>query len=131
MQWEKVTANEIINAMDNRYETVRRGNKLGKIVGGRLYRDNLSHRFDTWEFETNKSFNRERIENIFQMLKNKNEYGYIIRAKGIFKDTEGHWFRFDFIPGDITFEEFSEGTTNSVCIIGSKLNKNNVSQLFA
>lgn len=130
LQWEKVTAKEIINAMENRYETVSGGNKLGKIVGGRLYRDNSSHKFDTWEFETNRNFNRERIESIFQMLKNKNDYGDIIRAKGILKDAEGQWFRFDFVSGDIEFEEYSEGTIGSVCIIGSKLNKNNISQLF-
>lgn len=130
LQWEKVTAKEIINALENRYETVSGGDKLGKILGGKLYRGNLSHKFDTWEFETNKSFNHERIENIFLILKNKNQYGDILRAKGIFKDTGGQWFRFDFVLDDLTFEEYSEGTIGCVCIIGSKLNKNNISQLF-
>lgn len=130
LQWEKVTAKQIINAMKNRDETVSRQNKLGKIVGGRLYRANSSYKFDTWEFQTNKSFKRERIESIFLMLKNKSWYGDIIRAKGILQEKEGQWFRFDFVPGDITFEEYSEGDIGSICIIGLNLNKNNISKLF-
>lgn len=129
-QWEKVTAKQIINAMKHRYETISRENKLGKIVGGKLYRTNSSHKFDTWEFETNKSFKRERIESIFQMLKNKSWYGDIIRAKGILQEKEGQWFRFDFVPDDITFEDYTEGSIGSVCIIGPNLNKNNISKLF-
>jgi len=130
LQWDKVTGKDIISAVENRQETVNNRNKLGKILGGKIYRSNSAHKFDTWEFETNKSFDHERIKSVFQMLKNKNEYGDIIRAKGIFKDNEGQWFKFDFVPGDITFEEYSKGSSGNVCIIGLNLNKNNISQLF-
>lgn len=130
LQWEKATAKEIINDMENRYEIVNDRSKLGKIVGGRIHPSNSSHKFDTWEFETNKNFNPERIENIFRMLKNESEYGNIIRGKGILKDTEDQWFKFDFVPGDITFDEYTTEGNGSICIIGLNLNKNNILKLF-
>ena len=130
LQWDKVTGKEIIEAVGKRYENVNSRNRLGRVVGGRIYKSNLSRKFDTWEFETNKSFKRERIESIFQRLDNKRCYGKIIRAKGILQEKEGHWLRFDFVPGDITFGEYDKGIIGSVCIIGINLNKDNISKLF-
>lgn len=131
LEWEKVSAKEVINAIENKYEASNNDTgKLGKVVGGRIYRSNSSHKFNTWEFETNKRFNRKRIESIFEILKNESEYGNIIRGKGVLKDTEGKWFKFDFVPGDIAFDEYTTESVGNVCIIGLNLNIDNILQLF-
>lgn len=131
VEWDKVIAGEIINAVEQKSDSIEDDRKnLGKIIGGRIYPSNLDHQFSTWEFESNNYFNREKIKDIFDMISNKLEYGSVIRGKGILKKAEGGFLKFDFVSGDLTFEEYDFQDTGKVCVIGTNLKKNKIMELF-
>jgi G3E family GTPase len=131
VDWNQVSAREIINAVEKKASLIEdKKRSLGKIVSGRIHQSNLEHQFSTWEFESNSSFSCEKIKNIFHILSNELEYGNIIRGKGILKNAGGKSLKFDFVSGDLTFEEYDFQDTGKVCVIGTNLEKDKIMELF-
>ena len=64
------------------------------------------------------------------LLENSDEYGYILRAKGMGADSAGGWIYFDYTPGEIDVREGSPDIIGRLCVIGSDLNTDAISQLF-
>jgi hypothetical protein len=52
----------------------------------------------------------------------------ILRAKGIIASDDGKWIHFDYIPGEPDIRYGSAGVIGRLCVIGSKLNKDAVSE---
>ena len=42
---------------------------------------------------------REKIEEVFKTLSESEEYGVILRAKGMVEDANGSWIYFYMVPG--------------------------------
>ena len=59
-----------------------------------------------------------------------NEYGIILRAKGIVPDENGKWIHFDLVPGEDEVRYGSAEYTGRICVIGSKLNEDKLAELF-
>lgn len=86
--------------------------------------------FVSWGTETTKKYTKEELETILEGLIDEKEYGVILRAKGIVEGTDGNWIHFDYIPGEADVRNGSAGIIGRLCVIGSKLNEENIIKAF-
>ena len=57
------------------------------------------------------------------------EYGVILRAKGMLPAEDGTWIYFDMVPEETEIREGSPEYTGRLCVIGSKLDEAKLEQL--
>ncbi len=87
--------------------------------------------FTSWGKETTKKYTKEGIHEILEALSNHNdEYGMILRAKGMVEGEDGQWIYFDMVPGEADVREGAPEYTGRICVIGSKMNEANLARLF-
>ena len=86
--------------------------------------------FTSWGRETSRKYSKEKIHTIIEKLSNEEEYGIILRAKGIVPSDDGTWIYFDMVPGEADVREGEPEFTGRLCVIGSKLNENKIEELF-
>ena len=73
----------------------------------------------------------EQLEHILSELLHADEYGIVLRAKGIVKGQAGEWFHFNYVPGEGSVEVGPADYTGRYCVIGSKLDEEALAELFA
>ena len=87
--------------------------------------------FTSWGKETTKKYTKEGIHEILEALSNHNdEYGMVLRAKGMVEGEDGQWIYFDMVPGEADVREGAPEYTGRICVIGSKMNEANLTRLF-
>ena len=86
--------------------------------------------FTSWGRETIKKYTRENLEKILETLSETEEYGIILRAKGMLPAEDGTWIYFDMVPEETEIREGSPEYTGRLCVIGSKLNEEKLAKLF-
>ena len=86
--------------------------------------------FTSWGKETIKKFTRENLEKILETLSATEEYGTILRAKGMLPAEDGTWIYFDMVPEETEIREGAPEYTGRLCVIGSKLNEDKLAELF-
>lgn len=126
LPWDKVTAVELVS--DAQYipmEKPMAEKRTVKIIGGKHRR-----KIEACEIETEMKYNKQRIEDIFSELEKITECGNIIRGKGLVLETGSVGLKFDYVPGDLTFEKFNSESLGKICIIGIDLNKDKIKDLF-
>ena len=79
--------------------------------------------------ETVNEYSLEQLEDIMTQL-NDESAGTILRAKGIVKSNEGHWFHFDYVPGEYEVRVGAADYTGRICVIGKDLNEDFINNLF-
>ncbi len=85
--------------------------------------------FSTFGVETAKKFTKEELENALSKLSDE-EYGVVLRAKGIVAGDDGVWYHFDFVPEEYEVRTGSADVTGRMCVIGSKLAEDKIKSLF-
>ena len=85
--------------------------------------------FTSWGVETVKAFGEAELANILTALDGE-EYGIVLRAKGIVPCSEGGWLHFDYTPGEQNIRKGGADFTGRLCVIGSKLDENGLKALF-
>ena len=102
--------------------------------GCRHHHDHHHHHadevFTSWGRETIKKFTREGLEEMLESLSASEEYGVILRAKGMLPAEDGTWIYFDMVPEETEIREGSPEYTGRLCVIGSKLNEEKLAKLF-
>lgn len=86
--------------------------------------------FTSWGCETAKTFTKEQIENILDTLSESEEYGVILRSKGMVEGSDGQWIYFDMVPGEDDVRSGEADYTGRICVIGSKLQEQKLAELF-
>lgn len=86
--------------------------------------------FTSWGRETVKTFSQEEIETILETLSGSEEYGMILRSKGMVEGKDGQWIYFDMVPGEADIRTGSPDYTGRLCVIGSKLQEEKIAELF-
>ena len=87
--------------------------------------------FDSWGKETAKSFTKSSLEEFLNILANDESLGLILRAKGFVKASDNNqWYYFDFVSGDYEIRLGDIDYNGRVVVIGSKLNKEKINNLF-
>ena len=86
--------------------------------------------FTSWGVETTHKYTKEKIEHILHELSHEDEFGFILRAKGIVENVDGSWIHFDYVPGCPDVREGSADVIGKLCVIGSKMDEDKIKALF-
>ncbi len=86
--------------------------------------------FTSWGLETPAVYTKEEIEQILEALDKEEEYGLILRAKGMVAGADGGWIYFDYVPQESNVRDGKPGVTGKFCVIGSKLKEDKLAELF-
>lgn len=86
--------------------------------------------FTSWGIETPLFFSKENIQSALEILAHTNQYGHILRAKGIVQNEAGDWFGFDLVPGEYEIRQEAPDYTGKLCVIGTQLDEEGLKTLF-
>ena len=80
--------------------------------------------------ETGKKFTESELKEKLSALSDAVTYGVVLRAKGIVEGEDGKWLHFDYVPGEIDVRQGAALYTGRLCVIGSKLDEEELKELF-
>ena len=86
--------------------------------------------FTSWGIQTVHRFNRSELEDILKMFSMTDEFGEIIRAKGIVESDDGQWIEFDIVPEETEIRNCEPDYTGRICVIGTELNTEYLSEVL-
>jgi len=87
--------------------------------------------FTSWGVETPKKFSKDELNTILDKLANSDEYGTILRSKGIVPSSDSdEWLYFDLVPQEYEIRTGQADYTGKLCVIGSKINEDGLKALF-
>ena len=81
-------------------------------------------------WETAKRYEQSDIAAMLDKLSDEEEYGNVLRAKGILANAAGEWFQFDYVPGESQFRPGSPDYTGRICVIGAHIDEKALKELF-
>ena len=87
--------------------------------------------FTSWGKETPRKYTKEEMEHILKALSDTEDYGVVLRAKGMVPCTDGTWIHFDLVPGEYEVRTGAADYTGRLCVIGSKLQEEALAKLFS
>ena len=86
--------------------------------------------FTSWGKETPHKFTKAKIEEVLKTLCETDDYGVILRAKGMVEDENGSWIYFDMVPGEYELREGEPDYTGRLCVIGTNIEEHRLEELF-
>ncbi len=86
--------------------------------------------FTSWGKETPHKFEKSKIEEILKTFCDTEDYGTILRAKGMVESTDGTWIYFDMVPGEYELREGQPDYTGRLCVIGTNMDEHKLLELF-
>ena len=86
--------------------------------------------FTSWGTETPHVFKKETIENALKAFCETEDYGVILRAKGIVPSEDGTWIYFDMVDGEYELRTGEPDYTGRLCVIGTNVEENKLKELF-
>ena len=87
--------------------------------------------FTSWGKETPRKYTKEEEETILKALAaENNEYGIILRAKGMLPSPDGTWIYFDMVPEQYEIRTGAPDYTGKVCVIGANLKEDALKKAF-
>ncbi len=85
--------------------------------------------FETFSIDKLRAFSEEEIDKVLLSL-NQQEYGFIVRAKGIVQLSTKKLVYFDYTPHHYHWEYLEKVKTTKVTVIGSNLDKKKIVGIF-
>lgn len=149
--WDELTGSQILEAMEgtdalaqklleevhvhehhHEHEHEHHHHEHGEACGcGHHHHDHDADEvFTSWGRETPRKYTREEVEHIMKTLSDSEEYGVVLRAKGMLPCADGTWIHFDLVPGEYEIRTGSSDYTGRLCVIGSNLREDELSRLF-
>ena len=86
--------------------------------------------FESWGMETPHSYTKESLETILNGLEDQEQYGFVLRSKGMLPASDGTWLHFDYVPGEPQIRTGAPDVTGKICVIGSGLQQDHLEKLF-
>ena len=126
----KLSPERIIQVSEKKVESLIENINIKKPKRIGLRRVSAPEFFENWGVETPKAFEYSELVKILNEFQN-NKHGEVLRAKGIIKSKDNKWFKFDFVPNDISIVNYKSDYTGRVCVIGRNLNKDSIDKLFS
>ena len=77
--------------------------------------------FTSWGVETPNKYGKEELSEILRKLSETDDYGEILRAKGMLPTPDGKWMFFDLVPEEYEIRDGEPEITGRICVIGAKL----------
>ncbi len=138
--WDEIDGKTILSAMENGKSISEELSELerelhehhhhhGEGCDCHEHHHHAEDVFTSWGCETSKKFSAEQIKAILDAL-SSNEYGVVLRAKGILPQENGEWIYFDYIPNETDIRTGRPEVIGRVCVIGSKIDEKKIAELF-
>ena len=86
--------------------------------------------FTSWGKETPHVFSREVIEHAMKAFCDTEDYGAILRAKGMVPAEDGTWIYFDMVDGEYELRTGEADYTGRLCVIGTDIQEEKLAELF-
>ena len=86
--------------------------------------------FTSWGTETPHKFEKSVIENALKAFADTEDYGVIIRSKGMVESTDGTWIYFDFVDGEYELRTGEPEYTGRLVVIGAEIKEHEIEELF-
>jgi len=86
--------------------------------------------FTSWGTETVRRFTAEQITEALEAFSKSEDYGTVLRAKGIVAAADGRWIHFDYVPDEYNVRYGNPDVTGHVVVIGTKLDEAKIEELF-
>ena len=86
--------------------------------------------FTSWGRETVRKFTRQELETMLEKLGNTEQFGEVLRAKGMLPAADGTWIYFDMVPEETEIREGAPDYTGRLCVIGAHLKEDALAALF-
>ncbi len=86
--------------------------------------------FTSFGAETPKRFNEDEIRRVLEAFDDGDDYGMVLRAKGIVASVDGRWIHFDYVPDGIDIRYGTPGIIGRLCVIGSGLCEEKIKECF-
>ena len=86
--------------------------------------------FTSWGRETPRKYEREELQEALSALAMTEDYGMVLRAKGMVPCEDGKWLHFDLVPGEFEIREGAADYTGRLCVIGAELDEHGLEHLF-
>ncbi len=86
--------------------------------------------FTSWGRETPHKFTKAQIEMILKAFCDTEDYGIILRSKGMVPAEDGTWIYFDMVPGEYEIRQGEPDYTGRLCVIGTELDEDKLETLF-
>ncbi len=80
--------------------------------------------FSSWGRETVRKFGRGELEDILRLMGTTEDFGLILRAKGIVQCDDGSWVEFDMVPEELEIRECRPDYIGRICVIGTEIDEN-------
>ena len=138
--WEQLDGKQILCAMESQHTLQQELENLASQLHHEHHHTDDCHChehehhhadevFSTFGKETAKLFTKQSLEQMLTSL-DSSQYGIVLRAKGIVASEGGKWLHFDYVPQEIQIREGGADIIGRLCVIGSKLNEDALSELF-
>ena len=86
--------------------------------------------FESYGWQNVPAISKAKLQSILEKL-SEDEDNIILRSKGMLKASDADtWYYFDMVPGEYEIREGAPDYTGKVCVIGSKLNEDELKALF-
>ena len=88
--------------------------------------------FQSWGAESPRTYTDEEIEGILKTLSESTEddYGFILRSKGMVPREDGTWIHFDMVPEETQIRTGAADYTGRIVVIGAGLKEDKIQKLF-
>ena len=86
--------------------------------------------FTSWGRETPHVFAKETIEHAMKVFCETEDYGTILRAKGMVPCEDGTWIYFDMVDGEYELRTGEADYTGRLCVIGTDIQEDKLAELF-
>lgn len=137
-EWDKLSAKQILDISEQKNGGNIRDKMIIKTplnnVFARTGKAATKHKtndiFETFGEECAAEFSIEELKERLSALRDKEKYGFVIRAKGIVKTDLDKWIIFDYVSGDLSIADFNIQCSGRICFIGTNLNKDAIRNMF-
>ncbi len=137
--WDKLDGKEILSAMEHAHTLEAELEEMKKEhhhhdeechCGEHHHHHHADDVFASWGKETTAKFTIDGITAILNELSRSEKYGLVLRAKGVVEGEDGEWIHFDYVPGQPDVRCGTASVIGRICVIGTELNEDNLSELF-
>lgn len=133
--WNELTASHFMKkGMIKSTPNKHKPKLISEIKGISIKKHSHNHKaddiFESYPITMKKFVSAEELKSKFDFISGTSNYGNIIRAKGIIENDTGKYYQFDYVPSEFKIREIKWSNRKVISIIGSNLNKENLSRLF-
>ena len=86
--------------------------------------------FSSWGRETVRKFGRGELEDILKLMGTTEDFGLILRAKGIVQCDDGSWVEFDMVPEELEIRECRPDYIGRICVIGTEIDEKALEEML-